>query len=325
MNHVFESLECPAESSASMYSMILMLAGLSMASYTVARVAEAHNQLNFADRSTRIISGFLMLTMRLMHTPANDLEIINTDSKIITAGPHRTGLDAMVLASKMKGTPPQFFATDMFNAIPGVAAIMKKFKVIPIAAKAVKGDKIQSANSGALEKASQALQEHGCVALFPQGGFSKIGEEPRRVYGGAAQLALTNQLPLHVIRLDGFWSLQNPLIPLVVRNSTYYRAFFAGLHMNNVRATECAVIDFHLKPENQHLSKDEKIEAICAELYAYYRQTEDLSAEEIADIKTDVTSNKHLLFWKDKVEHDANQKALESLKKEESVVARCAR
>ena len=230
------------------------------------------------------------------------VEITNTEGMLITAGPHRTGWEAFVLVSKIKGTPPQFFATDVFNVIPGVSSFLKMFKVITVEAKAKKNEHGQSANAGALEKASQALKEHGCVALFPQGNFSKIGQEPPKVYGGAAQLAVMNNRAIHVVRLDGFWCLQNPLIPIFMRNSLYYRAFMSGLHMNNVRTTLCSVIDFHLQPEHADLSDALKIREISAQLYAFYRHTEDLTPEQISVIKTEIANQTHLLIWDNKLE-----------------------
>lgn len=212
--------------------------------------------------------------------------------------------------------PPQFFATTAYNFIPGVPSLMKMFKVIPVEANAIKGNNGRSANAGALEQASKVLSENGCVALFPQGNFARIGQEPPRVYSGAAKLALENKVPIHVIRLDGFWCLQNPLIPLFIRNNAYYRAFFSAFHLNNIRATVCCEIDFHLKDENKLLSDEEKIEEICAQLYAYYRHTQELTEKQIGDIKTEVKNGLHLTIWKKKVELDETEKKLLNLKKE---------
>ena len=206
---------------------------------------------------------------------------------------------------------------------------MKMFKAITVEAKPTEGAKppslgqagktdesIQSANNKALEQASKALDEDGCVALFPQGNFSKLGQEPPRIYAGVAKLALMNKIPIHVIRLDGFWCLQNPLIPLFVRNSQAYRAFLSGLHVNNVRPTLCCVIDFHLQPENAVLSVEKKIEEISAQLYAYYRHTKELSSPQIEAIKTQITDKTHLLIWKNKVARDDLKKQLTNLQKE---------
>lgn len=296
--------------------LLLMLTGFSISVYALARFAESKNQLNYDRRLARIIAGFLNLTMNMLHTTAGDLEIINTDAKLITAGPHRTGWEAFVLASKIKGTPPQFFATDMFNVLPGVASFMKMFKVITVEAHPTKKETGHTANASALEKASEALKEKGCVALFPQGNFSKLAMDPPRVYNGAAKLAVMNKVPIHVIRLDGYWCLQNPLIPLFVRNSLYYRAFLSGFHMNNVRSTLCCVIDFHLKPENESLTDDEKIEEINALLYAYYRHTQELTPAHIDSIKTSISDKTHLLVWRNRVKQDELQKELCHLKKE---------
>ena len=125
-----------------------------------------------------------------------------------------------------------------------------------------------------------------------------------------------NKIPIHVIRLDGFWSLQNPLIPVFVRNSIYYRAFLSAFHVNNVRTTSCGVIDFHLQPENKDLSDEKKIEEICAQLYAYYRHTQELTVEQIAVIKKEISDKTHLLIWNNKVKQDELGKELITLKKQ---------
>ncbi|MFZ4076970.1 MAG: lysophospholipid acyltransferase family protein [Legionellaceae bacterium] len=315
-------LTCPNDtsfsnaSSSHAYTLLFMLTGLSVAVYAFARFAEANNQLNYNSRLSRIIAGCLNLTVNMLHTTAGDLSIVNDEAKLITSGPHLTSWEAFVLASKMKGTPPQIFATDMYNFIPGVASFMERFKVITIEANPVKQAGGPSGNAKALEKASQALKEKGCVALFPQGNFCKIAQDAPRVYNGAAKLAIMNQIPIHVIRLDGYWSLQNTLIPLFVRNHAYFRAFVSGFLRNNVRATLCCVIDFHLQPENNNLSEDEKIDEICAQLYAYYRHTEELSVEQINSIKTSISDKTHLMVWKNKVQQGALEKELATLKKE---------
>jgi 1-acyl-sn-glycerol-3-phosphate acyltransferase len=200
--------------------------------------------------------------------------------------------------------------------IPGISSFMKMFKTISVETHATKNSS-QSANANALEKASKVLDKKGCVALFPQGNFSKLDQEPPRIYAGAARLALKNKVPINVYRLDGFWCLQNSLIPIFIRNNTYYRAFFSMLHMNKVRTTLCSVIDFHLQSENEHLSDDEKITAICAELYAYYRHTEELTDKQIGTIKTEISEKAHLLIWKNKVQQDDLAKQRLDLKKEE--------
>ncbi|AWN73249.1 lysophospholipid acyltransferase family protein [Legionella anisa] len=305
------------DSVSSAYTILLLLAALAAVTYAIARFAESNNRLNYENRFARIIAGLLLVMTRMMHTKSGDLEITNAEkeSKLIAVGPHRTGWEAVVLASKMKGTPPRFLATTAFDAMPGVSSFLKMFKAIPVDANSTKSDG-RSANAGALEQASKALNEQGCVALFPQGNFARLGEEPPRVYAGAAKLALMNKIPIHVVRLDGFWSLQNPIIPVFVRNSTYYRAFFSAFHMNNVRATLCSVIDFHLQPENEELSEEKKIEEICAQLYAYYRHTQELTPEQISTIKTEISNKTHLLIWNNKVKRDELGKQLLSLKKE---------
>ncbi len=303
---------------SSNYTLLFLLMGIvmSLTPFALARLAESINRLDYESRPARIMAGFLVLMMRAMHTSQGDLEIANTEKKIVTIGPHRTSWEAIALASKMRGSPPRFFATDSFDNIPGIANFLRMFKAIPVPANPTKSDG-SSSNTGSLALANKALDEGGCVALFPQGNFSLLGEKPHRVYSGAAKLALQHKIPIHVFRLDGFWSLQNPLIPLLIRNSTIYRAFFSGFHPNNVRAKLCCLIDFHLQPENEQLSHEAKIEEICAQLYAYYRHTNELTDKQIEQIKPEITSNRHLQFWNNKVKQDALGKELLKLAKEE--------
>lgn len=307
-----------AESTSSAYNLLFLLAGLAVAIYALVRFAESNNRLNYENRFARIIAGLLTLVINMLHTKSGDLEITNTENKLIAIGPHRTSWEAAVVASKIKGTPPRFFATDAYNAIPGVSSFLKMFKVIPVESNATKSENGRTANASVLDQASKALNEKGCIALFPQGNFAKLGQEPPRIYAGAARLALKNKIPIHVIRLDGFWCLQNPLIPLFIRNNSYYRAFFSVLHMNNVRTKLCCVIDFHLQPENEHLSDEDKIEELCAQLYSYFRHTDELSDKQIDAIKTEISNKTHHLIWNNKVKQDELGKQLVALKKEEA-------
>ncbi|WP_058533722.1 lysophospholipid acyltransferase family protein [Legionella saoudiensis] len=306
------------ESGVSVYTTLFLLTGITVAAYALLRFVESNNRLRYEDRFARIIAGILILVMRMLHTRSGDLEITNAEKQVLAIGPHRTGWEAIAVASKMEGTPPRFFATTNFDSIPLVSSFLRKFKTIPVDAQATRGENGRSANADALDKASKVLNENGCVALFPQGNFARLGEDPPRVYAGAAKLALDNKVPIQVIRLDGFWSLQNPLIPMFIRNSASYRAFLSFFHMNNVRATLCCTIDFHLKPENENLSDEEKIDEICAQLYAFYRHTDELTTEQIKAIKPEIEKKTHLLIWHNKVAQDGLKKQLTNLKKEEA-------
>ena len=302
---------------SSAYNLLFLLTGLAIATYLIARYAESRNRLNYENRSARIISGLIKVMTDTLHTRSGDLKITGHEGQIITIGPHRTGLvDGAVLASKMEGTPPHVFATDAYDSIPYVKRVMNMLNAIPIKAHATKSSDGRSANADALEKASQVLKEKGCLALVPQGNFSKIGQEPHRVYDGAAKLAVHNNASIRVIRLDGFWSIDNPFIPVFIRNDSYYRALGSFLHMNNVRVTECCVIDFHLKPESEGLSEAQKIDKICEQLYAFYRRIENLTVGQIRAIKRevfDVSDKTHHLIWSKKIERDKLVKDLATL------------
>lgn len=313
----FDSCDLDDVPASSAYTILLLLTGLAITTYALARFAESTNRLDYESRFARIIAGLLALMMRMAHTSQGDLEMANTEKKLVAIGPHRTGWEAIAVASTMSGRPPRFFATDSYDRIPGMARFLRMFKAIPVQANPTKSDG-RSSNVSALEEANKALDEGGCVALFPQGNFSKLGEKPPRVYSGAARLALDNKIPIHVIRLDGFWSLQNPLLPLFIRNNAYYRAFLSMFHLNSVRTTLCCVVDFHLQPESEHLSDEAKIREISAQLYAYFRHTEELTNEQIDSIKPEIASRRHLRIWDNKVEQDALGKQLLRLEKEEA-------
>lgn len=303
------------DSTSNAYNLLILLTGLAIVTYALARLAESNNRLNLDNRFARILAGLLVFIANTLHTKKDDLEIVNPEKTLIAIGPHRTGWEAIVVASKITGTAPRFFATDAYNSIPGVSSFLKLFKVIPVQSDRKK-DNGRSANAKALEDASKILNENGCVAMFPQGNFSRLGQESPRIYPGVANLALSNKIPIQVIRLDGFFSLQNPIIPLFIRNSATYRSFLSALHLNNVSVKLCCEIDFHLKSENKHLSEEKKIEAICAQLYAYYRRTEELTDEEVESIKTEIADGTHILIWRNKVQQDDLKKQLTNAKVE---------
>ncbi|HEX2549668.1 MAG TPA: 1-acyl-sn-glycerol-3-phosphate acyltransferase, partial [Gammaproteobacteria bacterium] len=148
----------------------VFVVGVSM--YALTKLAES-DQHHFDNRATRVFAGLLLLLTRMLHTRNDDLEIKDAKNKLITAGPHRTGWEALVVASKIKGTPPRFLATDAFNFVPGVSQFMTTFKTIPVKYTREKNETGRPANADAVTLASQALNEDGCVVLFPQGNFSR--------------------------------------------------------------------------------------------------------------------------------------------------------
>lgn len=77
------------------------------------------------------------------------------------------------------------------------------------------------------------------------------------------------------------------------------------------------MIDFHLKPENASMSKEEKMEEISAQLYAYYRHTGELTEQQIGAVKTEIANRTHLLIWKNIDRQSVLEKELVTLKKDE--------
>lgn len=292
------------------------------------RYAERSNRFTYEDRLTRIIAGFLQMIARTFHASNEILDIPEDGAVIITLGPHRTGaVESIAAASNVKGGKPlHFFATSGFNNIPvigpTVGKFLDKFQTIlvtfqPKEANA-NGKKKNSANSNAIELGTQAINDGGRIVLYPQGNFAKLGEEPPIIYSGAARIAISTRTPIHVIRLDGLWCIKNPLIPRFIRNNLYYRAFLSLFHMNNVTTTLCSVIDFHLQPDNESLSEDELIFEINAQLYAFYRHTEELTSEDIEDIKEDIAAGEHRTIWKEAFEQYLLEKQMKAQQEEEN-------
>jgi hypothetical protein len=282
----------------------------------ILKLLEAQTDLTYEDATARKMAGFLTILMRLFHAKPGNSKIAGG---LVAVGPHRTGLDGIVAATTMmQDKPPRFFVTTAFNAIPGMKAFLTMFEVIPVDfTKKKQGG--QSANARALEEASKILQDKGCVVLFPQGDFAKLTQPtPPIIHAGIATLAVENNIPIEVLRLDGFWSLRNPLIPLGIRESRLYRAIGAMFHVNKIETTHCCTIDFHLKSENADLSKEDKIERIRAILYAYYEETADLKPEDIQSITRSITDGNHYLGkWRARAEQDQ----LERLNRQSKAVA----
>lgn len=271
----------------------------------LAQAAEAHNHFDYENRTARIIAGTLIFITYMLHTKRSDDLASIPEKAIIAVGPHRTTLEAFVVAAHLpKGNPPRFFATDSYNAIPVVKNFLELFGVIFVESNATRNPNGRSANAVALDTAGELIKKNGRVLMFPQGNFAKIGQEPPRVYSGIANLALDNDEPIHIIRTDGFWSLNNWLIPQWIRTNSYYLAFLSAFHLNNVRAVLCARIDFHLQPENQNLSREEKLKEILAQTYAYYRETNELSVEEVRAIQKDIENGRHIPVWEEKLKKD---------------------
>lgn len=305
-----------ASSSGYNYNLPLILAMLALA-ISFIKYAESQNRLKYDRRIARIMSGFFRVIANTWHTTKDDIELINNEGKLLAMGPHRTGfVDADVVASKMIGTPPRFLATDGFHKIPLVKRIMDIAQAIEVPAVSKKEGNGPSSKEILYKAAGETLSKKGCVALFPQGNFSFLGQEPPRVYDGVADIALQNNAPIRVIRLDDFWSMNNPLLPRFIRNDRLYRALISLFHMNNVRVTVCCEIDFHLKPENAGLSYEQKKEEINALLYAYFRHTADLNPRQIDVIKKEISDKTHLTIWKNKLKRDTLEKEIGKLKME---------
>ena len=287
-----------------------------MMAYMLVRYAEKSNRLEFEDRLTNIIAGFLTLIVKTFHSKDETLALPAEEPALLALGPHRTGWEGVAVATKMEGKPPRFLATTSYNKYPGVASFMKRVKVLPVEflppEKRVKG----KANSNAEEMAIAALKDKSRVALFPQGNFHYLNSEAPMIYPGVARMAIKSQTPIHVIRLDGVWSIHNQYIPQFIRNHAIYRAFFSSMHMNNLSANLCRIIDFHVQPEAEEMKEADIIREISAQLYAYFKHEQELTPEQIANIEHEISSGQHLVIWDNKYGQYTTDKKLKALKEE---------
>lgn len=290
------------------YNAFLILGGVIAATATLIMIGEANNRLKYDSRFARVISGLLRLQVNFYHSANQKLHFPENEGNLVAMVPHRTGVEGVMVAAAMSGNKlPRFFASTFLNWVPGVDGLLKLFKTIPIES----GIK----NDVALKTAEDLLNKHELVGIFSQGNFSRPDQEPPPVYQGTANLALTCKVPVHVLRLDGLWSLTNPTIPLFVRNSVAYRAFFAWFFPNNLKVKQPWVINFHLLEENQQLSEEAKKYEINAQLYAFACHTYDLTNEDLDTIKQKILENKHHPLWDNKLKQIALEKEIKELRK----------
>jgi 1-acyl-sn-glycerol-3-phosphate acyltransferase len=290
-----------------LYFLLLTIIAFMIFLYTLARYLEQYNRLEYEDRFTRIFAGFIARIVGVFHSSREFIPLPDGEPNLVVAGPHRTGVsDALALFSNMKGEPPRFFATTGFNGLPGVQSLMRRFKVIPV-------DFSNKGKSNVLKLAGEVLDQDGRVVLFPQGNIAYEGKKPHIVYNGAAKMAIDKDISIHVVRLDGYTSIKDPLM-FFFRDNRYYRAFLSFFcHPNNIKTNLCWEVDVHLRDENVHLPMDEKIKLINAEIYAFYRHTEELEPEQIEMIKDQVRQGEHLAIWENRIEQYIVEKKLKNL------------
>lgn len=315
-------------SKENLYDPIFLLKAATAVYTSFASMSLYKNKLAFDNFFAKLVGGhFALMSQLWLASSKNKIINIPNGPRLMALGPHRTGWEAIVFASLIKGLPPRYLATDDFNSqIPGLVYLLSLFNVIVVEANPKNAEKGKTANSQVIEKSVDALKNGDCVALFPQGNFSLDEKEPFRVYEGIARIAMEAKVPIDVYRLDGFWSFSS-WIPLSIRNSKIYRAAFSAILPNSVLATECPVIDFHLDPNNK-LDEAETINEICAILYAYYRETKQLSPNEIKTIDKEVELGLHRPIWenklaqyhKEKAQRDSEKKDLEDLRKQQQLI-----
>lgn len=159
------------------------------------------------------------------------------------------------------------------------------------------------------------LRKGGRVVVFPQGNIRKIGQPHHRVYDGTARAAIAAKAPINVVHLSGHWVLNNPFVPLFIRNWTLYRALFSSLHMNNIKPRLCFELDDHLKRTNAHLSDEEKIRILNAKMYAVFRR-DTMTDDDLAEVEEEFRTGKYLEIWDQKIAIDMMQRLTATFQKD---------
>lgn len=305
-------------SSLTISNLLLLLTATAMVIYLIERCGkslEAYNRLDYDRRAARIISGLFRFIVNSLHTKNNDIRLPDGEGKIFVVGPHRTGfVDAAVFASKMQGTPPTFLATDFFNRIPGVSTLLRLTKTIEVPTNTAG---LSPGKKNVVQLACEVLDSNGCIVLFPQGSFSRPGQEPPIVRRGAAEIALKSKKPIYIYRLDGFPSIENASLPLFITNNSLYRAFFTAFFPNNVTVRDCGVIDEHLKPENADLTEDQKLkllDKLCADMFGHFFVTKSLTRQQNDLLDTTIADKRHLTIWNNRMKQLSLEKDLKIIK-----------
>lgn len=319
---------------------------LAVVSLALTRIAYVNNRLDYDSVITRTMAGFLKMYVNLWHAEPEDLKI---NARIVAFGVHNSAIEVIAAATQIKGEPtgeyvrrlpfmspqPVYKAPPLHAVVtnrfdkPGLKQFLDRFEVIRVDFSA---DKKTPRAPGELppsvQKAGEVLDEKpdSCVLVCPQGDFAyedlndKDNEVPR-IFNGTALLALHKNEAIQVVRGDGLWSLQNPWIPHFIKNTLLYHAFGTVMHPNNIRTIAPWVIDFHLKPENAHLSREEKIFEINAQLYAFFRHRE-LTPEEVKNIHREIESGTHRLIWQNRLDREAIKKELKGLNADNAKLAK---
>lgn len=313
-------LTCDYESPSSKtyYSLVLLIELLATAC-ALAKFLESRNRFNYKDPVARIIVGTLMLVMGY-HTRGGSLDIQNG---VIAMGSHKTGaLDGCAIIHLLEGKPVRVMVTDAFNWIPGVKPFLTMFGTIFKKEHARTATKEEREENKTITegRVADALKNGGRFLIAPEGNFAKLGQQPLFIQEGAAKFSIDNKVPLHIVRLDGFWCISNPLLPVWFKNLSLYRALFSFLHMNNIRVTLCSTLTFHLDKTDEELNnpeiKGQLINEMSAQLYAFYRHTEELTLKDIENIKEEIKQGHHLPIWKERLEQQKLLKEIKGLKEQ---------
>ncbi|NLS10536.1 1-acyl-sn-glycerol-3-phosphate acyltransferase [Nesterenkonia sp. MY13] len=123
----------------------------------------------------------------------------------IAVANHISELDPLAVGHAVysAGYTPHFLAKESLFRVPGLGAVCRGLKQIPVAR-----DDRQAANHS-LEVAREALSEDGAILIYPEGTLTRDPDGwPMRCKSGAARLALTTGVPLVPIT---HWGVQDVL------------------------------------------------------------------------------------------------------------------
>lgn len=118
------------------------------------------------------------------------------DGPLILIGNHRCGLDPLLVQASVDRPLCFLMAREYYHGMLGMKWFFDAVGAIPVSS--------GGANRHALREAIEVLEKGGVLCIFPEGGANpKI--PLKRIYPGAAMLALETGAPLLPFRVTGVW------------------------------------------------------------------------------------------------------------------------
>ncbi|MES0371487.1 MAG: 1-acyl-sn-glycerol-3-phosphate acyltransferase, partial [Mariprofundaceae bacterium] len=118
------------------------------------------------------------------------------DGPLILIGNHRCGLDPLLVQASVDRPLCFLMDREYYHGMLGMKWFFRAVGAIPVSS--------GGANRHALREAIEVLEMGGVLCIFPEGGANpKI--PLKRIYPGAAMLALETGAPLLAFRVTGVW------------------------------------------------------------------------------------------------------------------------